>query len=45
MKPYTKITPPRLQIGGRNFCLDCWLYHQGKCNWEPGYYCKITRSR
>lgn len=30
---------------GPNLCLKCWLYKDGKCRWEPGDYCKITRSR
>ena len=45
MKKNLTITPPRAWIGGKNYCLECRLYFSGKCHWEPGYYCKITRSR
>lgn len=30
--------------GGRNLCLICRHYYNGKCCKEPYHYCLITRS-
>ena len=41
----TKSTPPQVHFGAPNQCLNCRLYIQHQCRWNPGDYCKITKSR
>lgn len=31
--------------GPKDLCDGCPLRIHGKCNWEPGYYCKAIRSK
>ena len=32
-------------VKGKNWCLSCWFYVQGKCVKTPDDYCKILRSK
>ena len=32
-------------VKGRNQCLGCWFYKNGKCLKTPYDYCRITRSK
>ena len=41
MRPTTNPKPRH----GANLCLRCWRYINGKCQWQPGDYCLITKSK
>ena len=40
-----KLTPPRPQFGGKNYCETCWHYNGERCVKQPYNYCPITRSK